>query len=426
MTLTIHRGTHEIGGSCIELNTATTRLFLDFGLPLVDRNGAKLKSNKEIKPLTHPEMVASGMAPSIPYFISPDRKPSALLLSHSHLDHYGLSPWLPETMPVYSSNGTKKLLAVARQFGQTNYNPQLITVIAPWKHQKIGNFTITPYLADHSAVDAFSFLIEAEGKHIFYSGDIRRHGRKGVLFENLIKSPPPNLDYLILEGSSLGRDTTLLQTEADIETAITKELTNEGLYLASFSSQNIDRFVSFFKACRATGRTLVVDPYTALILDTLRELSPNIPQHDWKDGFKVFFMNNHYSNIMAEDKSLFRYKHAKITLEEIQESASRLVIKENYAIKSKLKNKGMLSGSKVIYSMWDGYLENEHFWSNNNVPLIKIHCSGHAYKEDLVTLEAALNPKHVIPNHTFHPNEFSTIFGKKTIVLDDEQELECR
>ncbi len=44
MRLTIHRGTKEIGGSCIELETQSTRLFLDIGLPLVDREGNPLDS----------------------------------------------------------------------------------------------------------------------------------------------------------------------------------------------------------------------------------------------------------------------------------------------------------------------------------------------------------------------------------------------
>ena len=34
MTLTIHRGTHEIGGSCVELRTTEAKILIDFGLPL--------------------------------------------------------------------------------------------------------------------------------------------------------------------------------------------------------------------------------------------------------------------------------------------------------------------------------------------------------------------------------------------------------
>lgn len=38
MQLTIHRGTKEIGGSCVEISTASTRIIIDVGLPLVDQD----------------------------------------------------------------------------------------------------------------------------------------------------------------------------------------------------------------------------------------------------------------------------------------------------------------------------------------------------------------------------------------------------
>lgn len=38
MKLTIHRGSKEIGGTCIELQLTTSRILIDFGLPLVDEN----------------------------------------------------------------------------------------------------------------------------------------------------------------------------------------------------------------------------------------------------------------------------------------------------------------------------------------------------------------------------------------------------
>jgi len=34
MTLTIHKGTNEIGGSCIELSTQNTTILFDYGTPL--------------------------------------------------------------------------------------------------------------------------------------------------------------------------------------------------------------------------------------------------------------------------------------------------------------------------------------------------------------------------------------------------------
>jgi len=423
LTLTIHRGTHEIGGSCIELATATTRIFLDFGLPLVDRQGNPL-SFKPNSSALYSELNNSGIAPPIPYFKDRDTKPTFLLLSHSHLDHYGLSPWIPDDIPIYTSKGTKKLLEIAYFFGQSTFDPTRVLTMEPWKSLYLGDFNITPFLADHSAIDAFSFLIKADGKRVFYSGDLRSHGRKEILFQNLLTKLPKDIDYLILEGSTLGRETSAYETEQDVEKRLVNELGNKALYLASFSSQNIDRFVSFFKACRKTKRTLVVDPYTAYILDSIRPLSPNIPQYDWEDGFRVFNVPHTYTQKLADSGRLFKYKNAKITLQEIIDNPSNLVIKENYRIRKFLQSKQLLSKTRVIYSMWDGYLKGDNFWHDNGVPVIKIHCSGHAYKEDLVQLVEAIKPKQVIPNHTFYPNEFSNMFGEKTLLLQDGQVLE--
>ena len=55
---------------------------------------------------------------------------------------------------------------------------------------EIGPFRVTPYLVDHSAFDAYSLLVEADGKRVFYSGDFRGHGRKGKLFEAMVTRPP--------------------------------------------------------------------------------------------------------------------------------------------------------------------------------------------------------------------------------------------
>ena len=41
MKFIIHRGTQEIGGSCVEVCTKNTRILIDFGMPLVDKNGSQ-------------------------------------------------------------------------------------------------------------------------------------------------------------------------------------------------------------------------------------------------------------------------------------------------------------------------------------------------------------------------------------------------
>ena len=59
-----------------------------------------------------------------------------------------------------------------------------------WQPFEIPPFRIQPYLMDHSSSDAFGFLIEVEGKRLFYSGDFRAHGSKEEAFETFLKKAP--------------------------------------------------------------------------------------------------------------------------------------------------------------------------------------------------------------------------------------------
>ena len=89
---------------------------------------------------------------------------------------------------------------------------------------------------------------------------------------------------LLLEGSSLGRlkDDQQFPTEEDIETQLVQAFSaTEGLALVHASAQNIDRVVSIMRACKRTGRRLIIDLYTAAILESTG--NQNIPQSSWPD-----------------------------------------------------------------------------------------------------------------------------------------------
>ena len=78
MKICIHRGTEEIGGTCVELESQGKRLVLDVGLPL---------------DAPDPETFS---LPSIKGFDSPDPNLMGVVISHPHLGHYGLVLRLPK------------------------------------------------------------------------------------------------------------------------------------------------------------------------------------------------------------------------------------------------------------------------------------------------------------------------------------------
>lgn len=426
MKLTFHRGTKEIGGTCIELQSRTSKLLIDFGLPLVDENRERFDSNKIINQ-TKESLIQQGLLPKINGLCDNETASlDAILLSHPHQDHYGLLSFVNHEIPVYMSQGCRALIEASYFFNQTNYDLKNIKTVKAWQPFKKGNFLITPFLVDHSGFDALAFLIECEGKRIFYTGDFRGHGRKSILFDNLLKNPPKNIDYLILEGSMIGRDQGKYETEQDIEkefTALFKG--NNKLFFMACSSQNIDRMVSIYRACLRSNRIFVIDPYTAFVLDKLKIVSRKIPQFNWSNNIKIFFVPGSYTAKMAERKSLYKFKSGKITYQEMQNMRNSLVIKDSYATRNVFAKKNGIADSVLIYSMWEGYLTDvKEFWNKHNIPIIQVHSSGHAYVEELQLFVSAIRPKYIIPNHTFYPEKYFDYFGSNIKIIKDKEPVE--
>ena len=164
MKVCIHRGTHEIGGTCVEIESRGDRIVLDVGLPLdVAESDATL--------------------PPVHGFVEPDRSLLAVVISHPHADHYGLAHRLLPATEFLIGEAAQRILEMASQFFPSKLTFQKVRHLRDMKLIKIGSFKITPFLVDHSAYDAYSVLVEADGKRLFYSGDFRGHGRKGKLFE---------------------------------------------------------------------------------------------------------------------------------------------------------------------------------------------------------------------------------------------------
>jgi ribonuclease J len=187
----------------------------------------------------------------------------------------------------------------------------------------------------------------------------------------------------------------------------------------------LDRLVSIYRATRHSGRTLVIDLYTAFVLDKLSVISPSIPQFGW-GGIRVLYSYYHAQKLADLDKSLlYKYKSAKIEFEEIRDNPEDKVLLAKDSryfrnIITKLKDSGK---ALAIFSMWHGYLERSNlveFLETNGIQITEIHTSGHAYVSQLQMLADALKPRWIIPIHTFYPEKFKEMFPNVIQLNDDE------
>lgn len=257
---------------------------------------------------------------------------------------------------------------------------------------------------------------------------MRIHGRKAVLVERLIENPPRDVDVLLLEGSSLGRldDDQQFPTESDIETQLVQAFSaTEGLALVHTSAQNIDRVVSIMRACKRTGRKLIIDLYTAAILEATG--NPNIPQSNWPD---VALFIPQAQRIQIKENAWFDLlkHHAtnRIFIENLQETPNKSVLLFRPLHCRDLERGNCLKGGAYIYSQWEGYWEQDSYhklkeWLERNaIPKISIHTSGHPSPKDLKRIVEAINPKIVVPIHIFLPERYGDLFPNVQAHADGE------
>lgn len=342
----------------------------------------------------------------------------AVVISHPHLDHYGLASNI--AAPVIMGAAAWRILAEANFFTGGVLPPTPSAFLRHRKPQTIGPFTITPYLNDHSAFDAYSMLVEADGRKLFYTGDIRGHGRKRGSFEQLLRHPP-QVDVLLMEGTNIreGAEADARgPSELDVETSVAEVARRTpGMVLAAFSPQNIDRLVTFFRAAVKSGRDLVLDLYGATIVAATGLAT--IPQASW-DRVRVYLPRSQRARVIkgGEFARTHAMRASRIYPDELRARAGELIMLFRSSMSRELVAAECLDGAHLAWSMWPGYLRDESgvalqaFLGAQEIPLSVHHSSGHAFVPDLRRLVDALEPGRVVPIHSFAGDRFGELFPR--------------
>ena len=403
----IHRGSHQIGGNCVELVAPNSRILIDCGLPL-DYDDQALETQKEIRENARKWL----------------NNCDAIFLSHYHADHYGLLDEAPQGAKVYTTKETAELMKISGVFREklTEYLD-----IQPIENKvTVKDFRVTKFDVDHSAFGACAFLYEVCGKRILYSGDIRLHGKKGVLYKNL----PQSVDYLFLEGTNLGRGVKQ-KTETAIENEFVKQFSSnpDSLHLVWCSSQNIDRIVALYRACGRTNRVLGVDPYTAYVLELAHQNRQSIPNKTFP-SLEIYFPWSFTNWMIEKDRQLvldLRRGATKLNQADLSENPSKYVLLYRPKLIGDLNR--YISKTKVCLtnSIWVQYWEQDKpeinrlkAWIEEKPELRQklpdIHTSGHADVASLQKIVEHIQPKCIVPIHTEMPETYKMLFQSYSVL----------
>jgi ribonuclease J len=430
MDVTIHRGSKEIGGSCVEVSSGATRLILDVGLPLVTPEREPFDAGV-IRHTPVEELLRTRVIPPVPGLYTEGDPPTAILLSHCHLDHVGLLHLTRPEIPIYATKGTSKMMLAGKMFGgREGLDRDRHMEIDSGKPVTIGGITVTPFAVDHSCYGSVALLLEADGRTVLYSGDLRRHGRKpGMIRDMVAEVGPRKPDVLIMEGTHLGSGRGKGKNEYQLEDEIHGIIAAiSNLVLGSFSPIDVDRVITYYKASKRAGRIFVADAYTAFVMHLVSGEIGVPSGRDTGQGVQVFYnaafrRREEWKRRRTEEL----FSKNTIGLDEILANPSRYVMMFRPSMAEMDFGGRLPAGSRCIYSYWKGYLDNPD-WVKCQAQLreaggelIPAHASGHIYEEDLEELVQQLAPRTLIPIHTFEPSGFHRFYDKVTLLADGER-----
>lgn len=396
MKITIHRGSHQIGGCVTEYEHNGYRLFVDYGEELP---GGPKSGDLQVEGLTHGDI-----------------SKSALLITHYHGDHIGCIPKLPKNLPIFIGRISRDIqlelsthLKTVDGFHQEMLDRlQTVETFEPGKPFEWGEFKIMPVTVDHSAFDAYAFKIEAHGVSVFHTGDFRTHGFRSSVLPDVIKKFVGEVDYVVCEATNVARPNAANQPEHDLQKEYQELFTKNKGNVVYVSSTNIDRLFGLYHAARYASRVFIIDEYQKQMMDIVTQRNSiwgKSKLYRFKENYEPFVLSIVRGEFWMNDK----FKAL------LDEKGYVLIARSNPRFDNFIAN---IPGDKQMYlSMWDGYVDknkaayNEKLANSLGKGFLYKHTSGHCDMNSLRDVFRLLHPKTIIPIHTDKPEDFALQFS---------------
>lgn len=465
-------GVDEVGGNIVLLEDFKydVKIFLDFGV-----NIKKFKEAYDVRehPSSIDELLELNIIPnenSLPInnlytkqvganknkFIDKNYPSNldAILISHSHKDHFlGLS-FVNRTIPIYTGFVTKKIINAfyrsAKYTLKNNFGGLRWRTFRTGDILDIKGMKIVPFHVDHSIPAAYGFIIYSSAGPIVYTGDFRMHGPLSNMTEEFLEEICSNklclsaenlsqeqedlisnrVKVLICEGTKINKG--VVESEESVKNNLERLFKRNPFdyILVKYDRIDWDRFRTFSHIAKKYGWRYIITERDAYFYYLLNKgaihktmMDPNII----KDGH-IYILKKGPARYRWQEK-IRQAIYKKNQEERFLEYEQLKYLEKNYFIyithlyddlmdNLNLKLKGLFISSSI-----DPYVEE--FYDNTNticnklldigIPAYRIHASGHATSHDLINFIYEVNPKYVIPIHTEHTMFFERFFQNSNI-----------
>ena len=232
---------------------------------------------------------------------------------------------------------------------------------------------------------------------------------------------------LLSEGTRVREDDELGLGEAEVakETAdILKR--NDRLVLSSFRGNDVDRVMSFYEACKSTGRRFVVSMKVAVLLERLA-MDKNLKVPDVGRDVSVYIRRK--GGGVYDDRDYYRWERKfldqGVTAEDARKGQKEMFLHLDQWYLPELIDIKPEKGGAYIHATTEAYNEEgerdeevirnwvDYFGFSYN----QIHASGHAPMERVADLVNRIGGKTVVPIHTERPDLFQSMVKSGTVTV---------
>lgn len=442
-SLHFYGGINEIGGNKILLTEGDTRVWLDFGQSFSHGTEYYLNWLQPRRSSGLKDYFEFGLLPELKGLYSEDmlkgtelcfQEPSfqAVFISHAHADHVNHLKFIDPSIPVYLGEGTKFFMeAMEKTSSFANYGSHDYQSFRTGDNVKIDNIEFRPIHVDHSIPAAYGYIIYAGDFNLVYTGDLRAHGpRHDMTTEFLEATEETKPDFMICEGTRMTRVGKRKHlSEAGVANGVKKvcqKADNKSkLVLYTQPSRDMDRWRTFHQATKECGRTLVIHPKTAYLLEMLLKDEhldlPNPLKDQW---ISVYYKRKRSGSYSEKDYYVWErdYLNKIITAEEIKKKPHKYIVNLDFYSFTELIDIQPEPGSHFIYSMSEPFTEEDleeevlHNWLNHfKLKYHQLHASGHMSRGELKKAINRVKPRKLFPIHSEEGEKFKQIYDKVVI-----------
>jgi ribonuclease J len=389
-------GVGVIGSSKVLIRDGDHRVLLDLGLDIP--NGADLfrapaypRAGRELA-----DRLGVGLAPRIPGLFDPSAlnpgdplgeaaEPTALFVTHAHIDHSGLAGFIREDIPSFASPDTIRILTAltAAGDGLPGGDPDFQPVDEDQAYT-FGPIAVERVAVDHDVPGASGYIVTTSSGTLAFTGDLRFHGPHPERSWRFAERAA-GCDILVTEGTALGLEIPPgpTRTEADVVADFARALEDAAgnLVLMAVYQRDVERVSEFVEVAKASGRTIV-----------------------WPDRVATFLYGVGVESAVSFDS---------VGLDGLRADPGAYVYQPDVADPANLPALADLPiGPKTVWlhangeplgpfeSRWSLFTE----WLDAlSVPLLRIGGFGHATSDDLHEFVHRVQPAILFPIHTFSP-----------------------